>query len=203
MTDEKSSSAQMKQAMNAIRDAAPALEPFMAIKGGKTRSGEPISIHFNDEIMHVLVHAEDTGGMFGVISAEIPVGSGPPPHIQTLEDKLFYVIVGKILLKTNKGDFEASAGSALFVPRGTMHYFKVIGDETAQILMILAPGGHERIFRAWGKEATSLGLPEQPEFSTMEEIISVGEEFGVDVQPDYQDWMKIKHSEWAAKMGPG
>jgi mannose-6-phosphate isomerase-like protein (cupin superfamily) len=50
------------------------------------------------------VHAKDiwpgeqTGGAFTLLEAVVPLGGGPPPHIHHLEDEVFVILEGELLV---------------------------------------------------------------------------------------------------------
>ena len=50
----------------------------------------------------------------------------------------------------------------MYIPRGTPHSFRV-DSETARLLVLNTPAGHERFFRAMGEPAAERTLPPPPE----------------------------------------
>jgi hypothetical protein len=47
-----------------------------------------------------------------------------------------------------------SAGAYIFVPRGTVHAYKVVGTERGRLLMAFIPGGPERLAEEFVKLST-------------------------------------------------
>jgi quercetin dioxygenase-like cupin family protein len=92
------------------------------------------------------VRGEQTSGALAALENVIPPGLGPPLHTHTNEDESWYVIEGELRFKL-AGDVQcAPAGSFVFVPRGTPHFFQNIADAPARILVMFTPAGMERFF---------------------------------------------------------
>jgi len=75
-----------------------------------------------------------------------PAGSGPPRHIHANEDETFVMLSGTCKVWIAGKETNVGPGESAFVPRGTDHTFKVIGDEPSRHLVILTPGGFEGFF---------------------------------------------------------
>ena len=69
------------------------------------------------------------------------------------EDESFYVLEGEIKLLVGERNIRATAGSLVFVPKGTIHTFSQIGDQPAKFLVTYSPSGFEKFF----DEAVDLG----------------------------------------------
>ncbi len=107
---------------------------------------------------------EATGGSFSLtemLVAPTPV-LGAPPHIHLNEDEAFYVLEGVLSYQLGSRSAEASAGSLVFIPRGTVHAFTNVGPQPARLLFILALAGFEHFFEEIGEMAQSRSLPEPP-----------------------------------------
>src|SRR5918994_4592056 len=77
----------------------------------------------------LIATAEQTGGSIGVFEDISSPGDGPPRHVHYGSDELFYVLQGDILFLVGDRQEGLSAGIYIFVPRGTVHAYKVIGTE--------------------------------------------------------------------------
>lgn len=82
--------------------------------------------------------------------------------MQPNEDETFYVLEGDLTVHVDGEEITASAGSTVYIPRGTPHSFRV-DSETARLLVLNTPAGHERFFRAMGEPAAERTLPPPPE----------------------------------------
>lgn len=87
-----------------------------------------------------------TGGAMSIVDSWSPVGSGPPRHVHEKEDETFVMISGTSKAWIDGEELIAGPGESVFIPRGTNHTFKVIGDEPSRHLVILTPGGFEGFF---------------------------------------------------------
>ena len=94
----------------------------------------------------------DTNGAYSMLEVELD-GDGPPLHIHKSEDESFYVLEGEIKLLVGERNIRATAGSLIFVPKGTIHTFSQIGHQPAKFLVTYSPSGFEKFF----DEAVGLG----------------------------------------------
>ncbi len=67
---------------------------------------------------------------------------GPGPH-QHPEDDVFYVLDGVMSIRVDGDWIDASRGSFVLVPGGTLHDFENRGDVRAGVLNFCAPGDFE------------------------------------------------------------
>ncbi len=73
-------------------------------------------------------------------------GGGPPPHVHSREDESFYVQQGTLTVQVGEKTLNVSAGDFVCMPRGVMHAFKNVGQDTAKLLMVATPAGLENFF---------------------------------------------------------
>src|SRR5215211_1228585 len=102
----------------------------------------------------LIATAEQTGGSIGVFEDISSPGDGPPRHVHYGSDELFYVLEGEFLFLVGERQESVSAGTYVFVPRGTVHAYKVIGTERGRVLSAFVPGGPERAFEEFVKLRT-------------------------------------------------
>lgn len=93
-----------------------------------------------------ILSPEQTGGLMSIVDSLSPVGSGPPRHVHQKEDETFVMITGTCKVWIDGDERIAGPGKSVFIPRGTSHTFKVVGDEPSRHLVILTPGGFEAFF---------------------------------------------------------
>jgi mannose-6-phosphate isomerase-like protein (cupin superfamily) len=128
-------------------------EPGTASGGIIVGPGEGRTIPGTDAIT-LIATAEQTGGSIGVFEDISSPGDGPPRHVHYASDELFYVLQGDILFLVGERQEGLSAGTYVFVPRGTVHAYKVIGTERGKTLSAFIPGGPERAFEEFVKVRT-------------------------------------------------
>jgi len=89
---------------------------------------------------------DNTGGALAVVDTVVPAGNGPPEHMHDDADESFYVLEGQFDVHADGKSFTIRPGDYAFVPRGTKHIWKNSGTETARMIRIYTPGGHEQFF---------------------------------------------------------
>lgn len=60
-------------------------------------------------------------------------------HVHAEEDHVFYVLSGRATAKVGDKVHELEPGDALWVPKGEVHDFDVVGGETFRVIAIFAP----------------------------------------------------------------
>lgn len=90
--------------------------------------------------------SEDTRGEYAVIITETPPNGGPPKHIHTHEDELFYVIQGNYEFTYGDTLIKAKQGDMVHLPKGKPHSFKNIDTLVGITMNTITPGGFEGFF---------------------------------------------------------
>jgi mannose-6-phosphate isomerase-like protein (cupin superfamily) len=110
-------------------------------------SARGIATHvaLGDELT-VLLGGEQTGGQFMSAVLVTPPGMGPPPHFHEREDEWFVVIEGRIEFWVDGVRSEAGPGDCAYLPKGTPHCFRNIGDKPSRMILHTAPSGFEVFF---------------------------------------------------------
>jgi quercetin dioxygenase-like cupin family protein len=119
------------------------------------------------------VRAAATGGSITVIENEIAPGQGPPRHLHTREDELFYVLEGHMRVDADGEVLDAPAGATVFIPRNTPHVFQNVGQTPVRLLVVFAPAGMERFFEGMA------ALPDVP--PDPDAIATIAREAGMQV----------------------
>ncbi len=90
--------------------------------------------------------SEDTNGEYAVIITQTPPNGGPPKHIHTHEDELFYVLQGRYEFSCGDDLIIAEKGDMVHLPKGKPHAFKNIDSITGITMNTITPGGFEGFF---------------------------------------------------------
>ena len=130
-------------------------------------------------LYQVKARAEDTGGALGLVEGSLYQGFSPPLHIHRREDEAFYVLEGEIRFRQGDDEFVAGAGAWIWAPRGVPHTFKV-ESERARALILVTPGGFERMFEEGGIPAGESAEPPVQEYDP-EEAVAMSKRFGFEV----------------------
>jgi len=104
------------------------------------------AIEWNGVAYKTILATEDTGGAMSIVDSVSPPMSGPPRHIHHKEDETFVILTGEVELWIDGRTSYAGPGQTAFIPRGTEHTFRAIGDKPCRHLVILTPGGFEGFF---------------------------------------------------------
>ncbi|HZC79517.1 MAG TPA: cupin domain-containing protein, partial [Ktedonobacterales bacterium] len=110
-----------------------------------------------DILWVLLASGEQTGGRFSLLWGLCAQGSGPAPHTQD-QDQQVGVLEGNLTFRVGDQLLVATAGSFLFIPRGTVHTYRV-DSPTATILTWYTPAGFERFITELGVPAKTRTLP--------------------------------------------
>ncbi len=122
--------------------------------------------------MIVKVDGSKTGGAMTVVESVVPPGSGPPRHVHSREDEMFYVISGRFKMAHGEHEMEVGPGQVIFLPRKEAHTYKNVSNEPARLLVTITPAGFEGFFRKVSER--KLSPPKD-----MQEINAVAEKYGL------------------------
>jgi quercetin dioxygenase-like cupin family protein len=119
-----------------------------------------------------LVTGEQTQGSLAIFEQTMEPGGAVPLHINHREDESFYLLDGKYLFEVSGSLNELGPGSYIFVPRGTPHRFRYVGETPGKMLIVCQPAGIESAF----DELERLPAPVKSE-----DFASACRKFGVEV----------------------
>lgn len=136
-----------------------------------TLAHEPVS--WGGTEFHILLDSEETGGSLGMFKITTKGPGGPGMHIHQDADEVFFVIEGTALFANGDERVTVPAGDAVFVKQGNEHTFRVLDEEGAQLLVVVAPAGFEGFFQAMAD--ADIRLPED-----MEKMIEISKGFSQD-----------------------
>jgi mannose-6-phosphate isomerase-like protein (cupin superfamily) len=135
------------------------------------------------ELVTYKTTSEQTGGAYSLFEVSTQPGIGPPPHVQHREEESFYVLEGVYEFVVESHSLRAGAGSLLYVPKGTLHAYKNVGEGLARMLMSQTPGGLcEHFFEEVGNPVDNEALPlvvgDQPD---VKKIVTIGIRYGIEI----------------------
>jgi quercetin dioxygenase-like cupin family protein len=118
-----------------------------------------------------------TNGAFGLIEhTTMPPEFGSPYHVHHREDESFYVLQGQVAFVFEGKWHTAGPGDFVFGPRNIPHGFKVTGTTSAQMLVLVSPGGFEGFIKDLGEP---IGTPPSP--PDIAKLEAVAASYGVDI----------------------
>jgi quercetin dioxygenase-like cupin family protein len=125
--------------------AAAQFEPIlMDADGGHTFTMLGTSMRF-------IATAASTGGRYTMLEQVTPPGWGPPRHIHSREDEIFYILEGSYELHVGRERRTVSAGASAVLPRGIPHGFRNVASTPGRLLCVITPGGLDEYFLAVAK----------------------------------------------------
>jgi quercetin dioxygenase-like cupin family protein len=137
---------------------------------------------FLDQLVVIKFPTDAVPVNVGITEITTPEGSGPPPHIHSREDEIFYILEGRYDVMLGNERLEAQAGTWIFGPRGQAHGYTV-RSSIGKHLSLTVPSGFERLFEAVGRPAPTRTLPEKTELLDAASLGAVAATFGVTLLP--------------------
>jgi quercetin dioxygenase-like cupin family protein len=143
--------------------------------------GEGLDLSYLDNIQHMKVTGDDTGGAFSVAEFVMAPGYSTPRHLHRRFMECGYILSGTVHVWIDGSIRTAGSGSFLLVPPGVPHALRC-GDEQVRLLGIAAPGGAEKY---WLKLIELLRT--RPELSLDDIDRLLGEEDDIEVIGEWSD----------------
>jgi quercetin dioxygenase-like cupin family protein len=145
--------------------------------------GEGRSLWVLGELVTYKTTSEQTGGAYSLFEVTTQPRIGPPPHVQHREEESFYVLEGVYEFVVEGHSLRAGAGSLVYVPKGTLHAHKNVGEGLARMLMSQTPGGlHEHFFEEVGNPTDSEVLPLAfGDQRNVKKIVTIGVQYGIEI----------------------
>jgi mannose-6-phosphate isomerase-like protein (cupin superfamily) len=150
------------------------------------RPGEGRSLWVLGELATYKTSSEQTGGAYSLFEVITPPGTGAPPHVQHREDESFYVLEGEYAFSNGEETLRVGAGSLLYVPKGTLHAHKNVGEGVGRMLVTQTPGGlYEHFFEGVGVpgETALSSSPPAPTPEELQRMVELGREYGTEYPP--------------------
>jgi quercetin dioxygenase-like cupin family protein len=142
-------------------------------------ASHPDAIWWQGSLMRIQGRAENTGRALGLVDAIFYEGFGPPLHVHQREDEGFYVLEGEIRFRKGDDEFIAGPGTLVWLPRGVAHAFKV-QPGGARALLLLTPGGFERMFEEGGVPTSQSEDAPTDEYDP-EVLVALAARYGMEV----------------------
>ena len=111
----------------------------------------------------VVVPGEATGGTMHALVATFPPGMGMPPYHHDGVDELYHVLDGCLTLMVDGREFQAPAGTTVFLEGGTVHAVRNDGDVPARLYEITRPAWPVEAFIADVEALLARGVAPAPE----------------------------------------
>lgn len=93
------------------------------------------------ETLRVILAPEETGRAYELLEASSPPGGGAPLHAHDLQDEMLHFLEGEFLVLVGGQTVRYGPGGTAFIPRGTPHGHKYLGDSIGRCLSMFTPCG--------------------------------------------------------------
>ena len=122
----------------------------------KYDSAESLKL-FEGMTLKILLTGSETEGLQAVFEDIVEPGVGPGRHIHHKQDETFIFIEGTFDVDIDGQLYRMSAGDTAFVPKGTIHAWKNVGEGVGRLRYIFSPALNiEQMFRdldkAWNNK---------------------------------------------------
>lgn len=113
------------------------------------RAGEGRALDFGKEHAVPKLSPEQTGGQFLVGDYWVEPGGGPPLHVHTREDEVFFVTEGELEYRIGAETLRVGPGDIVFAPRNTPHAFRNRGSTNARFFVIVTGENFFSFIQLW------------------------------------------------------
>ena len=135
------------------------------------RTPAPLNIVGEETI--VKVAAADSEGQLAFFHLVAPPMSGPPRHVHSREDELFYVLEGELVFELDGVRHTVGAGGTVYLRRGVVHAYQNFTNSDARLLIATTPGAFSDLFVELSAATPPGGMP------TFEVIVTLAEKYGI------------------------
>jgi quercetin dioxygenase-like cupin family protein len=112
------------------------------------RESERENLWFLGDLIQPIITSEMTEGRFQLALTHSKAGSEPPLHEHDAEDEIFYLLEGEVSFWAADTEVTLGPGDCILMPKDVPHIFRAANDAEAKWLVMTAPGGLEKFFRA-------------------------------------------------------
>lgn len=140
---------------------------------------------YGTNLLTIITYASETNGAFSLVKNVMRKGFEPPLHVHTKEDESNLILKGEILFTVGDKAIHARTGDYIHLPKNVPHTFQLLTD-TAETLLVITPGGFEKMFIECSRPALAMELPplgEKPPKDFFERIKNVSEALGTVILP--------------------
>ena len=109
--------------------------------------------------------------------------NGPPPHVHLRENESFWVLDGEFSVLLGERTLKAGPETFVHIPKGTLHTYKNVGNTPGRTIVLLTPGGFERLWQELGVPATQLTTPPPADPGVIEKLIALAPKYHLQIPP--------------------
>jgi quercetin dioxygenase-like cupin family protein len=135
----------------------PTPKAFTVVAARDGRTAAPLNIVGEETL--VKVSAEDSEETLAFFHLVAPPMSGPPRHVHTREDELFYILEGELVFELDGERHTVRAGDTVYLRRGVVHAYQNFTTSDARLLIATTPGVFSGFFVELSAVTPLGGLP--------------------------------------------
>jgi quercetin dioxygenase-like cupin family protein len=143
------------EVVGSTRRSTPVRSNVVAAHEGRTP--QPLNIVGEETL--VKVSAQDSDGTLAFFHLVAPPMSGPPLHVHTREDELFYILEGELVFELDGERHTVRAGDTVYLRRGVVHAYQNFTTSDARLLIATTPGVFSGFFVELSAVTPLGGLP--------------------------------------------
>lgn len=133
--------------------------------------------------IELVATSEETGGAATILEATLGPGLiGAPPHRHPGGEHV-HVVEGTVRYHVGNETFDVSAGSDVFLPKGTLEWFENVSSSPAKLRVTYMPGGIEAFFREVGQPAGNAGLPPPGAMPDAATVARIAKKYDLEILP--------------------
>ncbi|SFQ69058.1 Mannose-6-phosphate isomerase, cupin superfamily [Amycolatopsis arida] len=146
-------------------------------------AGDGPAVWIGDSLHTVKLTGRDSGGATSMLEITVPPGEGPPPHAHGNEDETVHVLAGRLAFQLGDREVVAGPGDVVFIPRGTVHAVRNVGDEVGRTVTTYVPGGMDEYFVRAGTPAEPGSAPPPMTPERLRAAVELAPEYGMTIAP--------------------
>ena len=89
--------------------------------------------------LKILLSGKQTNGSHAIFEDIVEPGVGPGRHVHHHQDETFFFLEGEFIAEVGGKIFEFKPGDVAFIPKGTVHAFKNVGNSPGRLRYIFSP----------------------------------------------------------------
>jgi quercetin dioxygenase-like cupin family protein len=142
-------------------------------------NGQEEAFWWQGGLYRIKATAQTTGGALGLVEGDLPRGFGPPLHIHRREDEAVYVIEGEVRFRQGEEECVGGPGFWAWGPRALGLHLEGV-SHAARVLIVVTPGGFERMFEVGGVPLSESSQPPVQEYDPAA-AVAMSHQFGFEV----------------------
>ncbi|HYK36726.1 quercetin 2,3-dioxygenase [Alloacidobacterium sp.] len=143
-------------------------------------TGQGESFWLLGDFYSIKTSSAQTAGAYSITEIQSFPGNGPPPHIHQREDECLYIVEGAFSIILGDRVFDVADGDFVRISKGTPHTYRNVGAIPGKMLVVLSPGGFERMWAELGQPG-SVNQPPKDDPSSLNRLLALAPGYGLEI----------------------